>query len=39
VSPDPSFAATAARGVLGGTGLEALTGDLLERVFGGKKKK
>jgi len=39
VSPDPSFAATAARGLLDGTGLEGLAGDVLERVLGGKRKR
>jgi hypothetical protein len=39
VTPDPSFATAAARGLLGGTGLEGLAGDLVERFLGGKKKK
>lgn len=39
VTPDPSFATTAARGFLGGSGLEGLAGDVIDRFFGGKKKK
>ncbi len=39
VTPDPSFATAAARGLLGGTGLEGLAGDLVDRFLGGKKKR
>jgi hypothetical protein len=39
VTPDPAFATAAARGLLGGTGLEGLAGDLVDRLLGGKKKK
>ncbi len=39
VTPDPEFAASVARGVLGGTGLEEAAGSLLERFLGGKKKR
>ena len=38
VTPDPAFASAAARGLLGGTGLEDLAGELVDRLFGGKKK-
>jgi AsmA-like C-terminal region len=36
VTPDPSFAATAAGALLGGTGLGEAAGSLLERLLGGK---
>jgi AsmA-like C-terminal region len=39
VTPDPSFATAAARGLLGGTGLEGLAGDVIDRFLGGRKKK
>jgi hypothetical protein len=39
VTPDPSFASAAARGLLGGTGLEGLAGEVIDRFLGGKKKK
>jgi len=39
VSPDPVFAATVARALLGGSGAGEAAGDLLERLFGGKRKR
>ena len=39
VSPDPAFAATVARALLGGSGAGEAAGDLLERLFGGKRKR
>jgi uncharacterized protein involved in outer membrane biogenesis len=39
VTPDPEFAATVARGLLGGTGLEDVAGGLLERFLGGKRER
>jgi hypothetical protein len=38
VTPDPSFASAAARELLGGTGLEDIAGELVDRLLGGKKK-
>ncbi len=39
VSPDPAFAATVARALLGGSGAGEAAGDLLQRLFGGKRKR
>src|SRR5438128_3684127 len=39
VSPDPPCAATVARALLGGSGAGEAAGDLLERLFGGKRKR
>jgi hypothetical protein len=39
VTPDPAFATNVARSLLGGTDLEQAAGSLLNRLFGGKKRK
>jgi hypothetical protein len=39
VTPEPEFAATVARGLLGGAGLEDVAGGLLERFLGGKRER
>jgi uncharacterized protein involved in outer membrane biogenesis len=39
VTPDPAFAGTAARALLGGTGLGEAAGSALERLLGGGKRK
>jgi uncharacterized protein involved in outer membrane biogenesis len=39
VTPDGGYAAKVARGLLGGTGLEDVAGDLVERFLGGKKRR
>ena len=39
VSPDPAFAATVARALLGGSEAGQAAGELLERLFGGKRKR
>jgi hypothetical protein len=39
VTPDPAFAATVARALLGGRDLGEAAGSLIDRLFGGKRKK
>ncbi|HUE30327.1 MAG TPA: AsmA-like C-terminal region-containing protein, partial [Verrucomicrobiae bacterium] len=39
VTPDPAFAATVARALLGGSEAGQAAGDLIERLFGGKRKR
>src|SRR5207249_629285 len=39
VTPEPAFAASVTRGLLGGTGLEEKAGSLVERLFGGKRRR
>ena len=39
VTPDPAFAATVARGLLGGKDLGEAASNLLDRLFGGKRKR